>query len=136
MVKSAIRFTALSAAFFALVIASLQPLPAQEGMSRVELRRTDLTGSDTTEVIMSRIEAAPGASMPRHIHHGDEFLYVIVGGTIQAPGGEPIALRAGDALHFPREVPHGGFTVIGEDTLEVLTVHVVDKGKPLMELVE
>ena len=94
------------------------------------------TGEKGVEIAMVGTEAAPGASMPRHSHHGDEFLYVIVGGTLQAPGGEPITLKAGDALHFPREVPHGGFTVVGEDTLEVVTVHVVDKGKPLTELVE
>jgi hypothetical protein len=30
-----------------------------------------------------------------------------------------------------RDVPHGAFTVTGDKTLRLLTVHIVDKGKPL-----
>jgi len=30
-----------------------------------------------------------------------------------------------------RDVPHGAFTVTGDKTLMLLTVHIVDKGKPM-----
>ena len=30
-----------------------------------------------------------------------------------------------------REVPHAGYKVVGDKPLKLLTVHVVDKGKPL-----
>ena len=30
-----------------------------------------------------------------------------------------------------RDVPHGALTVTGGKTLELLAVHIVDKGKPL-----
>ncbi len=30
-----------------------------------------------------------------------------------------------------REVPHAGYKVVGDKTLKLLTVHIVDKGKPL-----
>jgi hypothetical protein len=30
-----------------------------------------------------------------------------------------------------RDVPHGAFTVTGDKTLKLVTVHIVDKGKPL-----
>ncbi len=111
-------------------------LHAQEETKRIELRRADLTGAAGTEVIMARLEIPPGGLVPRHFHHGDEFLYVLDGGSFRAPGRDPVTLGAGATLHFPREVPHGGFKVVGEGPLKVLTVHVVDKGKPLVEVVK
>jgi len=115
---------------------SVQALHAQGGTNRVELRKADLTGTGGTEVIMATLEIEPGGMVPRHFHHGDEFLYVLEGGAFQAPGQDPASFPAGATLHFPREAPHGGFTVIGDTALKVLTVHVVDKGKPLVELVQ
>jgi len=35
-----------------------------------------------------------------------------------------------------RDVPHGGFKIVGDQSLKVLTVHVVDKGKPLYDTVK
>ena len=119
-----------------LMVFDPTPVLAQDGVTRTEIKRSDLTGTEGTEVIMATIEARPGAKMPRHIHHGDEFLYVIEGGTVQPPGKDPITFKSGQAIHFPRGVAHGGFTVIGDTPIRALTVHVVDKGKPLMELVD
>ncbi|MEQ8357600.1 MAG: cupin domain-containing protein [Kiloniellaceae bacterium] len=115
---------------------SVQALHAQGQVDRVELHKGDLTGTSGTEVIMATLELQPGATVPRHFHNGDEFLYVLEGGSFQAPGQDPAAFTAGVALQFPREAPHGGFTVVGDKNLKVLTVHVVDKGKPLVELVK
>ena len=126
----------LAGALLALLVASLAPAGAQDGVVRTELRRGDLTGREGTEVIMTVLRVAPGARVPRHIHHGDEFLYVIRGGAIQEPGGEVVRLEPGATLHYPREVPHGGFVVVGDATIEVLTTHIVDKGKPFAEPVE
>jgi hypothetical protein len=39
--------------------------------------------------------------------------------------------EAGTARINVRYVPHGAFTVTGDKTLKLLTVHIVDKGKPL-----
>ena len=108
---------------------------AAEALKRQELRRTDLTGRPGVEVIMTRLEAAPGAFIPRHTHPGDEFLYVLAGGTVQVPGQPVVTLKSGQTLHFPRGVPHGGFRVVGSQTIKAITMHVVDKGKPLVELV-
>lgn len=119
-----------------LVIAAvaLSPLPAlADGMmKRTELQRVDLTGVPGTEVITATIVAEPGSKIPRHSHPGDEFLYVIEGGMIQVPGKEPVEMKTGQAVHFPRGLVHGGFTVVGEKTIKAVTVHVVDKGKPLV----
>jgi hypothetical protein len=39
--------------------------------------------------------------------------------------------EVGSVAINPREVFHGGYKVVGDKTLKLLTVHVVDKGKPL-----
>ncbi len=115
---------------------SVQALHAQGGIIRVELRKADLTGQSGTEVIMATLDVQPGGTVPRHFHNGDEFLYVLEGGSFQAPGQDTVTFDTGASLHFPREVPHGGFTVVGDKALKILTVHVVDKGKPLVEPVK
>jgi hypothetical protein len=32
-----------------------------------------------------------------------------------------------------RDIPHAGFKVVGNTPIKLLTVHVVDKGKPLYD---
>ncbi|MEM7751068.1 MAG: hypothetical protein AAF346_22640 [Pseudomonadota bacterium] len=65
---------------FVIAFASLAGLTAPVGASdlihREVLKRVDLTGSDKTEVIVTRGIIAPGGRVPRHSHHGDEFVYV------------------------------------------------------------
>jgi hypothetical protein len=53
------------------------------------------------------------------------------GATAVTPDGKPIVFEAGTAKINVRDVPHGAFTVTGDKTLKLLTVHIVDKGKPL-----
>ncbi|HSN31201.1 MAG TPA: cupin domain-containing protein, partial [Ideonella sp.] len=80
-------------------------------------------------------ETLPGEEIPLHTHHGSEAGYVIQGAMIQPPGKEPIELKTGGDFLFARDVPHAGFRVVGNTSLKLFTVHVVDKGKPLMEIV-
>jgi quercetin dioxygenase-like cupin family protein len=51
-------------------------------MSRQELKRADLTGTNM-EVIISVIENQPGETIARHIHHGAEVFYVLQGATLE-----------------------------------------------------
>jgi quercetin dioxygenase-like cupin family protein len=119
-----------------LGVAGTQALHAQQEMQRTELQRFDLTGVNGTEVVMGVLEIAPGTTVPRHIHYGDEFAYVLQGGMIEAPGQAPSELKPGTPLHVAREVPHGGGKNVGTTPVKILTVHIVDKGKPLSELVK
>lgn len=120
----------------AVVLCTSFLVPLQAGaegeVKRTILKRVDLTGAAGAEVITTLIEAEPGATIPSHTHHGDEFLYVIEGGSIQVPGKDPVTMKAGQVVHFPRGMIHGGFTVIGDETIKGLTTHIVDKGKPLV----
>ena len=47
-----------------------------------------------------------------------------------------VEFKPGMTLHFVREEAHGGFTATGSSVLKVVTVHIVDKGKPLYVAVE
>jgi quercetin dioxygenase-like cupin family protein len=103
---------------------------AQSPMTRTVLKRVDLGGDATREIIVARLELRPGAHIPRHIHHGDEVVHVLTGGAAKTAGGKTIQFKQGMVIHFPRATPHAGFTATSNFT--VITVHIVDKGKPLL----
>ena len=98
--------------------------------NRTELKRTDLTGTDK-EIIISVLEVPPGSTIDRHTHPGEEAVYVLEGATLQYPDGKEVARPAGQAGVNVRDVPHAGYKVVGDKTLKLLTVHIVDKGKPM-----
>lgn len=103
--------------------------------NRHELKRADLSGAPGMEVITSISEYRAGEVIPRHSHHGLETGYVLQGSTIQLPGQNPTRLETGSPIMNLRDVPHAGFKVVGPEPLKLLTVHVVDKDKPLYDWV-
>lgn len=129
---------ASSAVFLAAALgtASLLAQDSATAGTVQELKRADLEGAPGMEVITSRGEYKPGQSIPAHSHHGIETGYVIQGAMIQLPGKEPMMLPTGAPIWNLRDVPHAGFKVVGETPLILLTVHIVDKGKPVYEYVK
>lgn len=115
------------------VLTALSSIASASGkIERKLLKRSELAGKPDTIVIMAELIAHPGAVMPKHRHPGDEFLYVLKGGTTQSDDGKTQQLPSGASIHFPRGKVHGGFVVTGDSPIRVLTVHIVDKGKPLV----
>jgi len=112
--------------FFALTFAT------QAQTNRQELKRADLTGTNM-EIIVSVVDVPAGNSLPRHTHHGEEAVYVLDGATLALPDGKEIQFPTGAAVINVRDVPHAGFKITGDKTLKMLTVHIIDKGKPMME---
>jgi quercetin dioxygenase-like cupin family protein len=100
---------------------------------RVEQKRADLSGAPGMEVIASTAEYKPGEGIDLHFHHGVEAAYVLQGARVQTPGKDPITLATGATIMNLRDVKHGGFKVVGDTSLKLFTVHVVDKGKPLYD---
>jgi len=100
---------------------------------RTELKRADLSGAPGMEVVESIVEVMPGGMVARHFHHGVEAAYVLQGSMVQAPGKDPTMMETGTPILNLRDVAHGGFKNVGTTTLKILTVHVVDKGKPLYD---
>jgi ChrR Cupin-like domain len=114
----------------AVAVAAWAGLAQAQEIKRTEIKRSDLTGTNM-EVIMTVLEAPPGAVLPKHFHYGEEAFYVLEGAMTEIPG-QPAAPRAqGTGGINVREVPHAGYKVVGDKPLKLLTVHVVDKGKPL-----
>ena len=100
---------------------------------RVEQKRADLSGTSNMEVIASIVEIKPGESSNLHVHHGIEAFHVLQGSMVQPPGAEPSMLPTGLTSLNLRDVKHGGFKVVGDVPLKLLTVHIVDKDKPLYD---
>jgi quercetin dioxygenase-like cupin family protein len=100
---------------------------------RVEQKRADLSGAPGMEVIASTAEYKPGEGIDLHFHHGVEAAYVLQGARVQTPGKDPITLATGATIMNLRDLKHGGFKVVGDTSLKLFTVHVVDKGKPLYD---
>jgi quercetin dioxygenase-like cupin family protein len=98
---------------------------------RTELKRAALTGTEM-EIIVSVVEVLPGNSLERHTHHGEEAVYVLEGATLLLPNGKELPFPTGAAVINVRDIPHAGFKVGGDKPLKMLTVHIVDKGKPLL----
>lgn len=106
---------------------------AQDAGPRTELKRVDLSGAPGMEVVTSISNYQPGDEVVAHFHHGVEAGYVVHGGMIQLPGKEPSMLPTGAPISNLRNVRHGGYKVVGDNPIKLLTVHIVDKGKPLYD---
>ncbi len=104
----------------------------QDSPYRKELKRADLSGTNMV-VITSINEIPPGQSSMLHIHHGEEAFYVIDGGTIELPDGKQVPFATGVTNVNVRDVPHGAFKVVGDKSIKYLSVHIVDKDKPLYD---
>jgi quercetin dioxygenase-like cupin family protein len=106
---------------------------AQDGTERTILNQADLSGAPGMEVISSILVVQPGSSIPAHFHNGIESGRVIEGGMIQMPGKQPQLLQTGSPIFNLRGVMHGGWTSVGDRPITLYTVHVIDKGKPLLD---
>ncbi len=104
--------------------------------TRMELKRTDLSGAPNMEVVVSTSETKPGEMIPMHSHHGIEAVYIIQGATVQVPGKDPITMATGGNGLNLRDINHAGYKNVGDTTLKLFTVHIVDKSKPLYEFVK
>ena len=108
---------------------------AQPGITRTDLQRHDLSAPGR-EVIQTRVEIAPGVTSPRHTHPGEEIIYVLEGALeYTVEGRPPVTLKAGDVLFIPAGTIHAAKNVGSGNGAELAT-YVVEKGKPLVELVK
>lgn len=100
-----------------------------------QMLRAPVTIAEGLEVIISDVVIPPNATVPRHFHPGEEFLFVIEGSAVHVEEGIPDqVLEAGDAYvippraaHAPRGGPEGARAI-------VFRLHV--EGEPERILVE
>jgi quercetin dioxygenase-like cupin family protein len=105
------------------------------GLTRTDLQRQDLSVPGR-ELIQNRVDIAPDAPPVRHMHPGEEIIYVIEG-TLEysIDGREPAIFNAGEVLLVPPETVHSVRNVGSESAAELAT-YIVEKGKPLLVLVD
>ncbi|WPU94252.1 cupin domain-containing protein [Mucilaginibacter sabulilitoris] len=106
-------------------------LAQQAGIKRTELQRHDLS-TPGREAVQVRIDFAPGAAFGKHIHPGEEIIYVLEGVLeYQVEGKPPVILKAGDVLFIPAGTVHAARNTSSADAQELAT-YVVEKGKPIV----
>ncbi len=105
------------------------------GLTRTDLQRHDLSVAGR-EVIQNRVDISTDAPPVRHTHPGEEIIYVLEG-TLEysIDGHEPATFNAGDVLLVPPETPHSVRNV-GPGNAAELATYIVEKGKPLLVLVD
>jgi quercetin dioxygenase-like cupin family protein len=105
------------------------------GIRRTDLQQHDLSISGR-EVVQNRVDISPQAPAFKHTHPGEEIIYVLEGSLeYQVEGKPPTTLEAGEVLFVPAETIHAVRNV-GTSNAAELATYVVEKGKPLVVLVE
>lgn len=105
------------------------------GTKRTDLQRHDLSVAGR-EVVQARVDIDPGVVSPRHMHPGEEIIYVLEGLLeYQVEGKSPVTLKAGDVLFIPAGTIHAAKNVGSGNGAELAT-YVVEEGKPLVVLVK
>ena len=105
------------------------------GLWRTDLQQHDLS-VDGHEVVQARVEIGPEAPLVKHTHPGEEVIYVLEGSLEYQVEGQPTrTYNAGEALTVPAGVVHAVRNVGGGNAAELAT-YVVEKGKPLITVVE
>jgi quercetin dioxygenase-like cupin family protein len=116
---------------FALHLTAAQ----QTGVKRTDLQRHDLSATER-EAVQVRVDIAPGVTFPKHTHPGEEIIYVLEGSLeYDVEGKPPVILKAGDVLFIPAGTVHAATNVGRGDAAELAT-YIVEKGKPLLKLVQ
>jgi quercetin dioxygenase-like cupin family protein len=130
------RLLAAAATLIAAVGLTLPLGMAQQpGVRRTDLQRHDLSSAGR-EVVQVRVELDPGVAFPRHRHPGEEIIFVLEGTfEYQVEGRAPVTLGAGEVLFVPARAVHAARNVGPGDATELAT-YIVEKGRPLLELVK
>ena len=130
-----LRNALAAAVLLAASPAALHTASAQQvGTHRAELQRHDLSAAGR-EVIQVRVDLDPGTVAPSHRHPGEEIIYVLAGTwEYRLEGRSPVTLKAGDVLFIPAGAVHSARNV-GHDKGSELATYIVEKGKPLVEVV-
>ena len=94
-----------------------------------EMLRSAIAAADGLEVIISDVIIPAGATVPRHYHPGEEFVYVIEGSAIHVEEGKPDqVLSAGDAMVIPPQARHS--PIGGPEGARAIVFRVHTAGSP------
>lgn len=107
----------------------------QPGIKRTILQRQDDPGSPKYEAVMGISEIPPGGTSGKHRHPGIELAYVLDGAVeLVHEGKPPVTVKAGEATMNTLGGIHTA-TNHGTVPVKILTVYIVEKGKPMAETI-
>jgi quercetin dioxygenase-like cupin family protein len=115
----------------ALLITSLVALAAHadDPVKRILLERAELAGANLV-AITARVEAAPGALLPRHTHPGVEITTSVSGQMELSIDGRPVShIGAGGDFQVPAGAAHS--IKFDNAPRVLLATFVVEKDKPM-----
>ena len=123
--------TAVGLTMLTMVLAITSALVAQNPAVKRTVVRTGDVSVPGREAVIANVEIAPGGSVGRHTHPGDEISYVVSGeGEILMEGKPPLKIKPGDGFVVPGGTKHDAHNT-GEQPLKLIAVYVVEKAKPL-----
>lgn len=97
-----------------------------------EVLRGPITAAPGHSLVTADIVLEAGGEVPRHFHHGEEFLTVIGGSaTLVRPGAPDLVMRPGDAVRIEPGAVHSAKA--GAQGLRAISSWVLPEGKPLRE---
>jgi len=132
---SKIKLWAMATLVAGAILAPLGAEAQQNGVTRTDLQRHDLSAQGR-EAIQVRVELAPGVAFGKHIHPGEEVIYVLEGQLeYQIEDKPPVTLKAGDVLFIPAGTVHSARNP-GSVRGSELATYIVEKGKPLLSIAE
>ncbi len=124
----------LALALFAATAQAQQPAASTappSPLKRTVLQTKALTAAPGRDGILVLAELAVGGAAPRHMHPGEEFVYVLEGtGTFDLQGQPLLTIKAGDSFVIPANTPHVA-TNTGKVPIRLLSTYVIENGKPL-----
>ena len=128
-----LQISAMAALVAGAMLAPLGALAQQDGVTRTDLQRHDLSAQGR-EAIQVRVDLAPGVAFGKHTHPGEEIIYVLEGELEYQVGDKPpVTLKAGDVLFIPAGTVHSARNP-GNVKGSELATYIVEKGKPLLTL--
>lgn len=106
------------------------------GFQRILHLTAPIAASGQYEATIGTVIVPSGASSPRHNHPGDEIGVMIEGESeVEIEGAAPAKYAAGQAFHIPAGKAHIARST-GTVPAKVVSIWIVEKGKPMQEILK
>ncbi len=106
------------------------------GFQRILYLTAPIAASGQYEATIGTVIVPPGAASPKHSHPGDEIGVMLEGeSVVEIDGSAPAKFGVGQAFHIPAGKAHVARST-GSVPAKVVSIWIVEKGKPMQEIVK